>query len=140
MRNWKCISTPQHQLTVGKIYETDDNGYGLIDDDGNPYTTCAAIFEFSYSKFEELTNELTNEEVLDLFIEATITYSQQVKVFGKHIFSEECRKNFTSAELVERLKAFKKLREKTSKQLKIEEIEETVAELNEQLKELKEEL
>lgn len=62
MRKWKCTENEQGRgnFTVGKIYESDDFGYGLIDDAGTVFFILSATntekdgFFFRYSKFEEV--------------------------------------------------------------------------------------
>lgn len=63
MRYWKCVSTPYCNLTVGKVYETDDLGNGLIDDNGSRHSNDDRIMDFKVSKFEEVKGE---DEVEDL--------------------------------------------------------------------------
>ena len=68
MRKWKCVyttNTKKYTFTVGKIYESDDKGYGIKRDDGFIFDfTTASLSEsltsgrgFVVTKFEEVFEE-----------------------------------------------------------------------------------
>lgn len=136
MRKWKVIKTdsPKH-WTIGQIYTTNNNGRGLVTNDGyqllefSPWDLHKTIFE------EVFEDELTNEEVVELFIE---TYGNDIQksIFGKIMTMPFYLDYFTSKEIVERLKAYKKSKQKTPEQIKIEEIKATISELSKQVEKL----
>lgn len=56
MKRWKCIKSKyEDEYTVGKIYETADNGYGLIDNNGHESVFRVDDFNQGYTvNFEEI--------------------------------------------------------------------------------------
>ena len=56
MRKWRCIKSNNKKcFTVGKIYSTDDNGYGLVGDNGED-GWCPIWQMCENAEFEEITS------------------------------------------------------------------------------------
>ena len=66
MRKWKCVKSNSIYFTIGRIYETDENGDGLTDDSNsgrrwtNPWRF--KLGGFNGASFEEVFNKVKEEE------------------------------------------------------------------------------
>lgn len=63
MRKWRCIDTAFKNFTIGKVYETDDNGKGIVNDNGR--VDHEVPWNFSNTKFIEIfvKNVFTKEDL-----------------------------------------------------------------------------
>lgn len=75
MRKWKCTSVNngnKYNFTVGKIYETDDEGFGIVDDAGFEFSTLSPLYEtsnhrgFITTKFEEVFDKKEDNMKFDI--------------------------------------------------------------------------
>jgi hypothetical protein len=66
MRKWKCVKSNSIYFTIGRIYETDENGDGLTDDSSsnrswtNPWRF--KLGGFNGASFEEVFNKVKKED------------------------------------------------------------------------------
>lgn len=159
MRKWKCIRTNNDgdlYSTIGDIFETKDDGTGGFWKNGSKMHWKIFDYECVGVYFEEITQfnksnlqecdivVLRNGERYVLFnnrlasdIRANISINQYSEILKINEFSTsylDIMQVFRNNELI-----FERI-EKSPQQIKIEEIEKTVAELNQQLKELKKEV
>lgn len=95
MRRWKCTKITQFsgKFTVGKIYESDDRGFGIFDDEGfaykdlSPCNNSQYSTTFRYTKFEEIKEN--NMEKMKEFTKSDLQEYDEVvyRDKQKHILS-----------------------------------------------------
>jgi hypothetical protein len=103
MRRWRCISVNygnRNAFTVGKIYETDDKGYGVIIDNGN-IMDCVSLIKEMKNNYQ-----LQFEEVIDKKEEKKVN---KFKVGDRvRIIREKCGHEFKMGEVVIIREVYKK--------------------------------
>ena len=52
MRKWKCVENGggNSDFTIGKIYESDDKGFGIVDDSDFEFSTLSPLYRVSSSR------------------------------------------------------------------------------------------
>lgn len=160
MRRWRCIRRDEGQkLTVGKIYKTDDDEMNLINDSGEIHSRNVKITEYDFSKFEEVfTFDSFTKSDLE---ECDVVYTRdrdRLVYFDESIFKcdnaipmhisiynyydDLTHINCKCCDIMEvyrNKQLIYKREEKSASQLKVEELEKTIAKAMEQIDEIKKE-
>lgn len=78
MRKWRCVKVAYaNELTLGKIYETNDDGYGLVFDNGIKGSYEITKYASVGSEFEEIKegDEKVRERSIHITTDGTSTHA-----------------------------------------------------------------